>query len=315
MSDKQGQNNTVAKAQKCTIHDFQRQFPDDDACLEFVKELRYPGCVTECVKCGVERKHYRVTGRMSYVCPSCGHQISPLAGTIFHKSCTPLTLWFHAIFQMGSTKCGISAKQIERETGVTYKTAWRMFKQIRSLMAEDGGMKLEGSPVEMDETYYGGVRKYGTGRPMVGDKKKTPIVGIVERGEHGRVIARATKDTTGNTLLGMVREFVLPNSTIYTDEARTYEGIKFINHGGKNAGYVHHRIHHSSRVYVRGNVHTNGIEGFWSLIKRGIGGTHHSVSQKFLQDYLNEYAFRYNRRNVPKPMVTQILERVCERTS
>jgi transposase-like protein len=177
MSDKQFFNNSIAKAQKCTIHDFQREFPDDDACLEWVKELRYPGGVALCPKCKVERKHYRVSGRPVYACDHCGHQISPLAGTIFHKSCTPLSQWFHAMFQMGSTKCGISAKQIQRETGVTYKTAWRMFKQIRSLLSEDGEVKLEGSTVEMDETYYGGVRKNGTGRPVRGDKTKTPIVG------------------------------------------------------------------------------------------------------------------------------------------
>jgi transposase-like protein len=316
MSDKQFFNNSIAKAQKCTIQDFQREFPDDDACLEYVKELRYPGGMAMCPKCKVERKHYRVSGRPVYACDHCGRQISPLAGTIFHKSCTPLSLWFHAMFQMGSTKCGISAKQIQRETGVTYKTAWRMFKQIRSLMSEDGEIKLEGSTVEMDETYYGGVCKYGAGRH--GRVNKTPVVGIVERGEGGRVVARAAENLRSSTLLGMVREYVLPSTTIYTDEARTYDGIKLLRERGgksrgKSLGYVHHRIHHSSRVYVRGNVHTNTIEGFWSLIKRGIGGTHHSVSEKFLQSYLDEYAFRYNRRNVPRPMVKQILERVCER--
>jgi transposase-like protein len=314
MSDKQLYNNRIAKAQKCTINDFQREFPDDDACLEWVKELRYPNGMALCPKCGVERKHYRVSGRMAYACDHCGRQISPLAGTIFHKSCTPLSLWFHAIFQMGSTKCGISAKQIQRETGVTYKTAWRMFRQIRSLMSEDGEVRLEGSTVEMDETYYGGVSKYGAGRPM--RESKTQVVGIVERGHNGRVIARTTENRKSATLLGMVREYVLPATTIYTDEARTYDGIKMMRErgkGGKSLGYTHHRIHHSSKVYVRGNVHTNTIEGFWSLIKRGIGGTHHSVSEKFLQSYLDEYAFRYNRRNVPRPMVKQILERACER--
>lgn len=313
MSDIQGRNNGIAKAQKCSIKDFEREFPNDDACLEYIKELRFPGGITTCTKCGVERRHYRVTGRMAYACDHCGKHISPLAGTIFHKSCTPLTLWFHAIFQMGSTKCGISAKQIQRETGVTYKTAWRMFKQIRQLMAEDGGMQLEGSTVEMDSTYYGGVQKYGAGRRFA---NKTPVVAIVEREGKDRVVARATKDITGNTMLGMVREFVMPTTTIYTDETSTFDGISTMRtRDDKPARYIHHRIHHSSRVYVRGNVHTNTVEGFWSLIKRGIGGTHHSVSEKYLQDYLNEYSFRYNRRDVPKPMVKQILERVCERAS
>jgi transposase len=305
---------SIPPEQKYTIRDFEREFPDDDACLEYVLEQRWPGGVTECAKCGVERRHYRVSGRTAYACDHCGHHIFPLAGTIFHKSSTPLRVWFHAIFQMGSTKCGISAKQIQRETGVTYKTAWRIFKQVRSLMSEDGEVKLEGSTVEMDETYYGGVRKYGAGRPV--RENKTPIVGIVERGGSGRVVARTADNVKSRTLLGMVREYVLPSTTIYTDEARTYDGIKFMrNRERRSMGYVHHRIHHSSKVYVRGDVHTNTIEGFWSLIKRGIGGTHHSVSEKFLQDYLDEYAFRYNRRNVMRPMFKQILERVSERAA
>src|SRR5712671_6389036 len=159
MGDIQGRNNVLAKAQKYTINHFNAEFPDDDACLDYIMEQRHPGRVATCAKCKADRKHYRIAGRKVYGCDHCGTQISPLAGTIFEKSSTPLRLWFHAMFQMGSTKCGISAKQIQRETGVTYKTAWRMFKQIRSLMSEE--ISLGGSPVEMDETYHGGKRKGG----------------------------------------------------------------------------------------------------------------------------------------------------------
>jgi hypothetical protein len=119
-----------------------------------------------------------------------------MAGTIFEHSSTSLRLWYYAMYLMASTRCGISAKQIQRETGVTYKTAWRMFRQIRSLLSETD-MQLEGSAVEMDEMYYGGKRKGGTGRPMRGDKKKTPVVGTVERGGKGRVVAKATPDVSG----------------------------------------------------------------------------------------------------------------------
>ncbi|SRR5579884_2849076 len=314
MGDVQGRNNVLNKAQKYTVDDFNRDFPNDDACLDAIMEQRFPGHVTTCEKCKVDRKHYRIAGRKVYSCDHCGTQISPLAGTIFEKSSTPLRLWFHAMFQMGSTKCGISAKQIQRETGVTYKTAWRMFKQIRTLMSED--LQLEGEAVEIDETYYGGVRKGQRGRPLRGDTKKMPIVGVVER--KGRVVAK-TVDTVGSaTLLGVVREHVLPESTIYSDEHRGYDGIKGLRRSDdstRNAGYQHYRIHHSSKVYVMGNVHTNCVEGFWSLIKRGIGGTHHAVSQRYLQTYLDEYAFRYNRRNVPRPMFKQILEQVSVRAS
>ena len=306
MGDVQGRYNVLNKAQKYTVADFEREFPTDDACLEFIKEQRFPGGVTKCDKCGVERKHYRVHGRTAYACDHCGNHIYPLAGTIFEKTTTHLKLWFHAMFQMGSTKCGISAKQIQRETGVTYKTAWRMFKQIRSLMSEE--ITLEGSSVEVDETYFGGKRKYGTGRPMRGDKKKTPIVGLVER--QGRVVARTASDVGQSTLHGLITEHVLPETTIYTDELHGYDNVRWLKKDGKPLGYRHRRIKHSARVYVIGDVHTNTVEGFWSLIKRGIGGTHHAVSQKFLQSYLDEYAFRYNRRDVPEPMFKQILEQV-----
>ncbi len=286
-----------------TIADFNRQFPTDDGCLEQIKEDRFPGGVTKCEKCNTERKHHRVTGRTAYACDHCGNHIYPLAGTIFEKSTTSLRLWFYAMFLMSSTRCGISAKQIQRETGVTYKTAWRMFRQIRTLMSED--LQLEGPSVEVDETYYGGVRKYGTGRPMRGDKKKTPVLGIVER--KGRVVAKAVEDVKAKTLLPVVREHVLPASTVYTDELHSYNTL------AKGKRYDHRRIHHSSKVYVMGDIHTNTVEGFWSLIKRGLGGVYHSVSQKYLQSYLDEYAFRYNRRDQGNLIFKSVLAKVSER--
>jgi transposase-like protein len=139
-----------------------------------------------------------------------------------------------------------------------------------------------------------------------------PIVGMVER--KGRVVARTTKDVKSATLLKLIREYVLPKSTVYTDELKSYGGIEVMrDKEHKPAGYNHRRINHSSGVYVMGDIHTNSIEGFWSLLKRGIGGTHHAVSQKFLQSYLDEYSFRYNRRDVPEPMFKLILEQVSER--
>ena len=237
---------SIPKYLRYTVRDFNKEFPNDDACLNYIKEQRWAGGITECAKCGVERKHYRVNGRTAYACDHCGHHIYPLAGTIFEKSATSLRLWFYAAYLMGSTRCGISAKQIQRETGVTYKTAWRMFRQIRSLMS-DGDLQLEGPTVEIDETYYGGVRKYGTGRPMRGDKKKTPVVAIVERG--GRVVAKALEDVSGRSLLGTVRDHVVPGSVIYTDELPGYGGIgTMLTKDGKPARYRHYRIRHSDRV-------------------------------------------------------------------
>ncbi len=307
-----GAKQSIPAHLRYTFEDFNSEFPDDDTCLEYIKEQRFPGGMTACVKCEKETKHHRISGRTAYSCQNCGTQVYPLAGTIFEKSTTSLRAWFYAMYLMGSTRCGISAKQIQRETGVTYKTAWRMFRQIRTLMSED--LQLEGPTVEIDETYYGGVRKGGAGRPMRGDKKKTPIVGVVER--KGRVMAKAVEDVGSATLLGVVREHVLPESTIYSDEHRGYDGIKGMRRKDdpdKNAGYQHRRIHHSSKVYVMGDIHTNSVEGFWSLIKRGIGGVYHAVEQNYLQSYLDEYSYRYNRRDQGNMIFKSILDEVSRR--
>src|SRR5208282_1824794 len=178
---------SIAKHLRYTVADFNAEFPNDEACLEHIKEQRWPDGVTECEKCKAEQKHHRVTGRTAYACDHCGNHIYPLAGTIFEKSTTSLRTWFYAMYQMGSTRCGVSAKQIQRETGVTYKTAWRMFKQIRTLMSEE--ISLEGSSVEMDETYVGGKQRGRRGRPAADGDKKTCVVGAVERG--GKVVAIA----------------------------------------------------------------------------------------------------------------------------
>jgi transposase-like protein len=215
------------------------------------------------------------------------------------------------MYLMGSTRCGISAKQIQRETGVTYKTAWRMFRQIRSLLSEDG-LQLEGSTVEMDEMYHGGKRRHqgGQGRPSYGSHK-VAVVGMVERrtdGKIGRVVARVAPDATKKTLHGLAKEYILPSSTVFTDDFVSYDGLQ-------NLGYVHRRIRHSAKIYVSGDIHTQAIEGFWSLVKRGIGGVYHNVSAKFLQTYLDEYAFRYNLRDRGNLLFRAILERVSQRAS
>ena len=161
---------SIPKHLRYTLKHFNQQFPDDSACLEWLKEQRFPGGIGHCDKCGVERKHHRVTGRPAWACDYCGSMVSPMAGTIFEKTTTPLSLWFYAMYLMSATRCGISAKQIQRETGVTYKTAWRMFKQIRTLMGET--VRLEGSSVEMDEMYVGGKRRNGKCGRSVGPDAK-----------------------------------------------------------------------------------------------------------------------------------------------
>lgn len=300
----------IPKELRYSVRDFDNEFPNDTACLAWIAEQRWPGGMAYCAKCGQDRKHHRVGNRTAYACDYCGHHIYPLAGTIFEKSSTPLKIWFYAMYLMGSTRCGISAKQIQRETGVTYKTAWRIFHQVRGLLSEDG-VQLEGSTVEMDETYHGGKRRHQVGvrgRPPAGDSQKTVIVGMAERSQNGRIgraVARVTPDARKGTLHGLAKEYILPESAVFTDDFPAYDGLE-------KHGYTHKRIRHSARVYVSGNVHTQSIEGFWSLVKRGIGGVYHNVSRKYLQNYLNEYAFRYNRRDQGNLLFKRILDRVPE---
>src|SRR6267378_1994386 len=220
---------TIPAELRYTRQQFDREFPTDDACLEQIKEQRFPEGMAVCQKCEGPRKHYRVTGRTAYACATCGNHIYPLAGTIFEKSTTSLRVWFQAMYLMGSTRCGISAKQIQRETGVTYKTARRMFRQIRSLLSEDG-LQLEGSTVEMDEMYHGGKRRHqgGQGRPSYGSHK-VAVVGMAERSENGRVgrvVARVAPNAKRATLHGLAKEYILPASTVYTDEFVSYDGLE-----------------------------------------------------------------------------------------
>jgi transposase len=298
---------TIPKELRYNRSQFDQDFPTDDACLARVMEMRFPGSMAKCDSddcAGAIRKHHRVTGRTAYACDNCGHHMYPLAGTIFEKSSTSLRIWFQAMYLMGSTRCGISAKQIQRETGVTYKTAWRIFRQIRSLLSED--LQLEGSTVEVDEMYVGGRTKR---RNMI-ERPKTPVVGVVQR-KSGRVVARVTADTKKPTLHGFIKEFVLPGSVVFTDDYPAYDGIE----GPK---YRHYRIRHSEKVYVtgaQGQIHTQTIDGFWSLVKRGLGGVYHSVSKKYLQTYLNEYSFRYNRRDSGNLIFFAILGKVAELAS
>jgi transposase-like protein len=286
------------KSARYTIKEFNTQFPDDDTCLEFVFKARYNDKVF-CVTCQKITNHYRRTGRKSYACEFCGNEIFPTAGTIFHKSPTPLRSWFYAMFLMSSTRCGISAKQLERELGVTYKTAWRMFKQIRSLMNETG--KPMNGHIEVDETYIGGRH---SGPPGRGAEGKTPVVGLIHRDE-GQVNATVTKDVKARTIMPIIWNNVprTTENTIHTDEFATYNYVQKL-------GYTHGVVQHGKGEYAVGINHVNTVEGFWSLVKRGINGVYHAVSPKYLQTYLNEYQFRYNHRKSATPMFSLMMNQV-----
>ncbi len=283
------------KVAKYTKTDFEKEFPTNDACLEWLKNYRFPDGI-HCPVCDKVTKHHKIAKRPCYKCDNCGHEIYPLAGTIFHKSATPLKTWLEAMYWMSTTRSGRSAKELQRITGVTYKTAWRMFKQIRTLLDEDF-QHLTGE-VEVDETYVGGVRHGKRGR---GAEGKSKVLGAVQR--NGKVVAKVVPDVRRHTLVPFMAQKVDRSAILYTDEFPSYDHMTRI-------GYKHLRISHHDKEYVRGNVHTNTIEGFWSLVKRGIDGVYHSVSPQYLQSYINEYSFRYNHRKDETPMFHLMLNRI-----
>ena len=278
---------------KYTIKDFRADFPNDKTCLAFIFNNRYPKGLS-CPKCDKSSFH-AVEGRRSYAC-ACGFQVYPTEGTIFHKSPTPLTLWFHAIFLMSQSKNGVAAKELQRHLGVTYKCAWRIAKQIRLLMSPDGGPLGGLEIIEADETYVGGVRRGKRGR---GAEGKTAVFGVVER--KGHVKTQVVPNVRMVTLMPLIQAMVPPNAVITTDELNSYNKVKSL-------GHLHETVRHGKGEYARGDVHTNTIEGFWSQFKRSVHGTFHAVSPKHLQTYLNEFSFRYNHRgqNLPRVMFSRV---------
>lgn len=267
---------------KYTLMDFQSQFPDERACLDFLFKLRFPRSF-QCPECGKKDCFHPIEERHSYGCAWCGQQVYPCAGTIFHKSTTKLVKWFFAIFLMSTSRNGVAAKELERQLGVTYKTAWRMAHEIRKLMQEPTP-KFFGE-VEADETYIGGKRPGKRGRGAAG---KTAVMGIANR--RGGVIAKAVESANMANAMSLLIRNVDQSAIVHTDELNIYNTVGKI--------WRHRRVNHGAGEYVRGRVHTNQIEGFWSQLKRSIDGTHHHVSRKHLQKYVNEFAFRYSNRYV-----------------
>jgi transposase len=313
--DRNNPKRGTASESSYSMMEFMQQFADDRACLDYLWRERFSsdGSHADCPKCGVTRKFHRVKDRPSYDCDTCGHHIHPTAGTIFHKSATSLHLWFYAMYIMASTRCGVSAKQLERELGVTYKTAWRMFNLIRNeVMADDAHGPLSGE-VEADETWHGGKMRESERKRKIANKdavqigphakKRETVFAIVERG--GRVVAMHVPSRYGHTLRKNLLQHVEPGATVYTDDYAGYNGIDFT--------YTHHTINHSGRIYAEGHVHTQTIEGFFSLFKNGVRGVYHSVSPKWLQGYLNEYTWRYNRRDNGRAMFLDLIEASASR--
>jgi transposase len=305
--DRNNPTRSLASESTYSLMEFVREFGDDAACLEHLWRSRFApdGHHAECPKCKRERKFHKVASRPSWSCDTCGHHIHPLAGTIFKKSSTSLHLWFYVLYLMTSTRCGISAKQVEREIGVGYKTAWRMCNLIRNhLMAQDDSAKLTGK-VEADESAYGGRPKASATRGMTmpeaityAKARKVSIVAMVERGGNVRAYVQPREGA-----LETVSLHVDPSATVYTDEWAGYSKLHTTHP-------THRTIRHTDRVYASGDTHTQTIEGFFGNVKNGIAGNYHGVSVKWLQSYLNEYTWRYNhRRRDGKSMFAELLAR------
>ena len=286
-------------AQTFSITDFFNRFPTHDACLDHLMKVRF-GETIECPKCGREGRFTRVRNRQVYQCAWCGHQVSPMVGTPFEKSRTPLQKWFYAMYLFTTTRHGVPAKELQRQLSVTYKTAWRMGHEIRKYMANvDGDHPLD-DHVEVDETMIGGKPRtnYGKNPRGRGALGKTTVFGMLERG--GDVMTRVVRDVLRKTLEAHILENVRTGTRISSDELQSYAALA-------RHGYDHSAVNHSVRKYVSGDTHTNSIEGFWSMLKRSIRGTHVHVSAKHLPKYLGEFEYRYNMRENPQLMFVRLL--------
>jgi transposase-like protein len=288
----------MAKAKLPTLRQFQEQFPTEEICLDHLMRTRY-GARHDCEKCDREATFYRVKGRRSYACEWCGHQVYPTASTPFDRTRTPLHDWFFVMFQFCASRNGVAAKEVERQLGVTYKTAWRMCHQIREYMGQvdgDGPIGGAGEHVEIDEAFIGGSVK-GKGAGFRGNK--TTVVAMIERG--GECVTRVVTDLRQVAMHRLIQDHVNPGSTINTDLFASYRNISL-------KGYRHQTVDHKAGQYVgRNGATVNSVEGFWSQLKRAINGTHIHVSGKHLPKYLAEFEYRHNMRNLPHLMLDRLM--------
>ena len=283
----------MSKPKPPTRAQFDKRFPDDAACLEHLKQVRY-GARSECESCKREATFYRVTTRRAYSCEHCGFQIYPTAGTPFHASRTSLKDWFFVMFLFCASRNGVAAKEVQRQIGVTYKTAWRMCHMIRQYMGfVDGDFPVGGGGsfgVELDETFIGGKDKRGF-------DDKHIVWGALERG--GDLITRVIRNRRGITLHRLIDNWTKRGTRLFTDEWKGY------THAPEHLRIE--SVNHSRKEYVRDDVHVNGLEAFWNILKRGIRGTYIAVSQRHLQKYLWEFEFRHNLRRSPHLMLDTLL--------
>ncbi len=277
-----------------SIADLLTAFPDEAACAAHLEKIRWDGNPVS--PFDPESKVYVCAGKPGaaprYKCKNTGKYFNVKVGTIFEDTKIPLQKWFMALYLLSSHKKGISSHQLAKDIDVTQKTAWFINHRLRYAFDHPNYQATLSNTVEVDETYIGGAEKNkheskkteGTqGRSL---KTKKPVLGMVERG--GNVSAQVVDDTTKATVHEAIEAKVVAGSTVMTDEYQSYNGL--------NKTYSHEVVHHSAKQYVNGMAHTNTMEGFWSLLKRGIDGIYHHVSFKHLQKYCNEFVIRYNTR-------------------
>lgn len=285
---------------KLTIKEFFKRFPDEDTCLNHVMNVRY-GMRHVCGKCGVEATFHRLSNRRAFSCSQCGDHIYPTAGTVLQDTRTPLQLWFYTIYLFVTTRHGVSGKELQRQLGVTYKTAWRMGQQLRLLITASEEFRMLKGHVEADEAWMGGRRPRN--RKM---ENKTIVVGMKER--DGLIQTEVVPNVRTDTLHHVITENVETGSTVSTDE---YPGYSLL----KKAGYTHGLVNHSKNEWAKRdpetgvNHHTNSVESFWRLFKNSIRSTHIHVSQKYMQRYLDEFTFRSNHRQMGNAMFDLLISR------
>lgn len=279
-----------------TLSEFRKIYPDEETCLHKVFLLRY-GHLKACPKCACVASWRRIKTRRCYQCRNCYEQFYPTAQTVFEKTRTPLVDWFYTIYLFTVTRSGVAAKEIERQLGCSYKCAWRMGHQIRKLMSKIGEEKLRGF-VEVDELYMKSTRPNSVKNKEGENESNTPIVGMVER--LGNIRVFKMENVKKENVFPLIEKHVDKSAIVNTDEFHVYKNLyKF--------GYQHQSIMHALKLYRIGSVSTNTIEGAFSGWRRMIP-THIHISYKYLDNYLGEYACRYNNRKKQSEMFEIILK-------
>jgi len=291
-----------------SILELLQSFPDEQSCINHLEELRWNGYVVS--PFDATSKVYKCKGG-KFKCKNTGKYFNVRTGTLFDNTKIELQKWFLAIWLVTSHKKGISSMQLARDLAVTQKTAWFMLQRIRKCFDIENNNDLD-NDVEVDETYVGGKNKNRHKNKKVegsqgrSSKDKTPVVGMIERG--GKLNARKVDAVKKKTLTKEIIGCVKKSASLFTDEWVGYNGVAKL--------YNHAMVNHGQGEYVNGDAHTNTLEGFWSLLKRGIVGIYHFVSRKHLQNYVDEFVFRYNTREMTEASrINRLLENMAVRTT